>query len=554
MLQYGVLRKNIMRRLKLLFILLCLNACNPLFSEAMAAAPIDFNLSSPTNLSASVSATPEFAWGLSSGDASYTLEVATDPTFGSADVVNQTGLTSGIYSLTTPLSPGIIYYWRVKAENADGSVFAANGPYEFSAPIVAGSGTAGSLAVTPDGTRALVALNRSNGGVADISLTNHAVTQTITVGSYPSGVAIRNDGQEAVITNSTGHSVSVLDLTNDTVKKTIPVPCVSTTLYDVAYTPDGSSILLPDLGSSCISNVLRVITLATQAQDTVTLGNNDFGQGVAVMPNGDSALVTIGIVGNHIVRVSGATHAVTDIPNTSSSFGVAVTPDSSQAVITSGQGDAVKRIDLATNSVVGSVSFDSNQSFHNVAITPDGSYAVVVGDFNTALISLKTDSIVAQYPDGGSNIAISPEGKIAYVSAYDGSNTVIRLMSLSAALDSDGDGIADAYDNCPAISNPDQKDFDGDGIGDACDPDIDNDGIPNTYETAHNLDPYNPADALLDPDNDGLNNLAEYQHGTNINNPDTDGDGMNDGAEVAAGRNPLVNEPAVIILLDSGSN
>ena len=35
--------------------------------------------------------------------------------------------------------------------------------------------------------------------------------------------------------------------------------------------------------------------------------------------------------------------------------------------------------------------------------------------------------------------------------------------------DSDGDVIADIYDNCPSIRNPDQKDSDGDGKGDVCD-------------------------------------------------------------------------------------
>jgi hypothetical protein len=35
--------------------------------------------------------------------------------------------------------------------------------------------------------------------------------------------------------------------------------------------------------------------------------------------------------------------------------------------------------------------------------------------------------------------------------------------------DADGDGVADATDNCPQISNAGQADADGDGIGDACD-------------------------------------------------------------------------------------
>jgi cysteine-rich repeat protein len=35
--------------------------------------------------------------------------------------------------------------------------------------------------------------------------------------------------------------------------------------------------------------------------------------------------------------------------------------------------------------------------------------------------------------------------------------------------DTDGDGVPDCADNCPAVPNPDQSDIDGDGIGDRCD-------------------------------------------------------------------------------------
>lgn len=41
-----------------------------------------------------------------------------------------------------------------------------------------------------------------------------------------------------------------------------------------------------------------------------------------------------------------------------------------------------------------------------------------------------------------------------------------------------------------------------------------------------------------DPDRDGLNNYLEFFYGSDPNNPDTDGDGMLDGAEVIGGRNP----------------
>ncbi len=61
--------------------------------------------------------------------------------------------------------------------------------------------------------------------------------------------------------------------------------------------------------------------------------------------------------------------------------------------------------------------------------------------------------------------------------------------------------------------------------------DTDNDGIPDVWEMEHGLDPLDPLDAALDPDNDGLSNLREYGLGTDIYNFDTDNDGFSDGYE-----------------------
>lgn len=161
----------------------------------------------------------------------------------------------------------------------------------------------------------------------------------------------------------------------------------------------------------------------------------------------------------------------------------------------------------------------------------------------------------------------------------------------SFAFDSDADGVGDAVDNCPNIANADQKNTDaaplvtagapnditianGDRLGDACDPDDDNDGLPDTAEVAlgpghasHALcpsatadtdplkldtdgdhvndgaecalgsDPANAASkpvipgAANDPDHDGLSTAFEISIGTDPNKADTDGDGINDGVE-----------------------
>jgi len=69
--------------------------------------------------------------------------------------------------------------------------------------------------------------------------------------------------------------------------------------------------------------------------------------------------------------------------------------------------------------------------------------------------------------------------------------------------------------------------------------DYDRDGLPNDYEREHGFDPLFFADAAEDADGDGLSNLGEYQHGTDPRNPDTDGDGWTDGAEVEQQTSPL---------------
>jgi hypothetical protein len=46
------------------------------------------------------------------------------------------------------------------------------------------------------------------------------------------------------------------------------------------------------------------------------------------------------------------------------------------------------------------------------------------------------------------------------------------------------------------------------------DDDVDDDGLPNTWEVDHGLDPRDSADAATDLDEDGVSNLAEYQRGT----------------------------------------
>jgi uncharacterized repeat protein (TIGR02543 family) len=83
---------------------------------------------------------------------------------------------------------------------------------------------------------------------------------------------------------------------------------------------------------------------------------------------------------------------------------------------------------------------------------------------------------------GGSGTQVTAVANIGYhfVSWSDGVLTAdrtdtnvsgsINVIANFAILDTDGDGVPDAFDNCPSIINPNQLDSDQDGMGNACDP------------------------------------------------------------------------------------
>lgn len=114
-------------------------------------------------------------------------------------------------------------------------------------------------------------------------------------------------------------------------------------------------------------------------------------------------------------------------------------------------------------------------------------------------------------------------------------------------LDSDGDGIPDAADNCPTVPNPGQADSDGDGIGDDCDnckivfnpgqADGDGDGIGDDCDNCATI--ANPGQD--NPDGDLFGSACDNcPLVANNSQLDGDGDGVGDDCDnCPADPNPL---------------
>ena len=138
----------------------------------------------------------------------------------------------------------------------------------------------------------------------------------------------------------------------------------------------------------------------------------------------------------------------------------------------------------------------------------------------------------------------------------------IALGTNPTVADTDSDGIADGVEvtngsnplsPCSPNANFPTCDQDNDGLTNQQEAtlgtnptvaDTDGDGILDGAEVAAGSDPLSPCSPNLnfagcDQDGDGLTNTQEATLGTNPTNPDTDGDGINDGAEVTNGSDPL---------------
>jgi hypothetical protein len=113
--------------------------------------------------------------------------------------------------------------------------------------------------------------------------------------------------------------------------------------------------------------------------------------------------------------------------------------------------------------------------------------------------------------------------------------------------DSDGDGLSDADEVFIHGTDPANSDSDGDGLTDTAEinthgtnpleADSDGDGMHDGFEITYSLNPLADTDATLDPDGDTLINYWEFRLGSDptVADPDTDGDGLRDPAELYLG-------------------
>ncbi len=212
-----------------------------------------------------------------------------------------------------------------------------------------------------------------------------------------------------------------------------------------------------------------------------------------------------------------------------------------------GTGDKIVESAVLNLSTTGAVAFTAKFRAYE---TSAASNFEVIDRFKAELVIDGTVvNLVAPWDKGnGSFGSLGPNGlPDGYLNGYSGEGATNPLITAdyNLFLDRDEfnsgtqqaevkiDNTFDLSHTIPAEANSVQLKIYGTGIsgteffvvsdvlftGATNDPDSDGDGIPDSAEIAAGLNPSNPADAVLDLDGDGQSNLAEYRAGTSLTNP-----------------------------------
>lgn len=332
--------------------------------------------------------------------------------------------------------------------------------------------TPAGMALTPDGHYLYVA-NNNNYGIAGsdsvtvIDTATNTVVTTITDASFnePYTITINAEGTRAYVTNSNVLTITILDLTTNSV---IGVMTGFDGPSGMVITPDGRYGYVNNYGGvggvgSGNGTTVRVVDLTTNTivGPAITVGQAP--AALAISPDGAYVYSINYVDGNpgtgttSVIRTSDNT-VVATITGFSGPFGIALSPDGLHAYVTNfgsnnfaPYGTTVSVIDLRLNQIVDTIKVGIQPS--GVGVTPDGKY-VYVTNYNTLyagpgftnltagagtveIIDTATNAVIPPIIAVGESpdyVTISPDGQFAYISNYT-SNTVnvIALPSFTLA-------------------------------------------------------------------------------------------------------------------------
>jgi YVTN family beta-propeller protein len=282
------------------------------------------------------------------------------------------------------------------------------------------------VAAAPNGHQLYIADGNQTVSVLDTS-DNRVTTNDIRMPGPAQFLSFSPDGRYVYVSlwdrkGGDVHAVSILDTSDNTVKKTIPV---RTRPFLAAVTPDGGWLYVPNHDTHTVS-VIDTKRMVQAGEITVPPEPHY----VSFSSDGKRAYVA-DHESNVVTVVDTATRRpITNIKVGKSPHSVEQNPLRPLVINVNWDDGTVSAIDTRTNTVRGTVGVGKLPL--NIHWSPDGRYAYVVNSGSNSLSVIRADTlkVTATLPTGTypTSIAVLPDGTRGYISnSKDNSLTVLNL-------------------------------------------------------------------------------------------------------------------------------
>lgn len=318
----------------------------------------------------------------------------------------------------------------------------------------------------------------ANNEVVIVSIAPFAIEGSIPFGSPPRGIDLSHDASKLFVALNGAGAVGVVDLATNNVT-TIPIGTElgDPRTWDVVEAQPNRLFVTSNPGSSGFAYIVQVMlgteNVASRVANRQIIRASPV---LEVSPDENFLYIGSGFSPNSLYKLdlnqADAPEVLEDDHGSvSGTSQLETSPDGSKIHLGSGQvldtNTFEQNVDLAS----GIARYGIAPGIFYLAETPNyTSTSVTISTYDdTSYIQTNSFTIPCQVERYGSllDFYIFP-GDAGFLLLY--GDSICGSVLPEGLPDTDEDGIADVFDNCPSEHNPEQEDVDNDGFGDVCDP------------------------------------------------------------------------------------
>jgi YVTN family beta-propeller protein len=284
------------------------------------------------------------------------------------------------------------------------------------------------LAITPNGLTAYV-VDGANSLVYPLTISSGVLGTGIAIGAQgdPGAIIVTPDGKKVYVANYSAHSVSVITTASNTVTATVAVGAGETGKpIALAVTPDSVHVYVADQGNAQVDDIAtssdtvsKAITVGSMADANVAGGGDP--NILAVTPDGEQLYVanyTAGTVAHIAVSTDMVTKTIALAGTTPNPNALALTPNGCQLYVHDHANNQVDAITVSSDAVAASPAVGTTGDPTGMSVAPDGTHVYVANrnGNSVSVIATSTNTVSSTLAEG--TVGKEPYAVLATPSQY----------------------------------------------------------------------------------------------------------------------------------------